>query len=118
MEAATSGNPKFFLGQTRLCTPWAPRRAPAGALGSSVACALELYAETFDSQGKLHLLENFASVNGKAFYGNVPPVSPSRKVKLVRQEWTVPLEFDFGGQKVRPLRAGEEILWKIVRENK
>ena len=79
---------------------------------------MELYAETFDSQGKLHLLENFASVNGKAFYGNVPPVSPSRKVKLVRQVWTVPLEFDFGGQKVRPLRAGEEILWKIVRENK
>jgi dihydroorotase len=115
VEAATSGSPKFFLGTDSAPHAVGSKESACGCAGIFTGHApLELYAEVFDSQGKLHLLESFASINGKSFYENVPPASSQRKVKLVRQEWTVPANYEFGGQKVRPLRAGEKMQWRLV----
>ncbi len=112
VEAATSGNPKFFLG-----TDSAPhaRRAKEGDCGCAgiyaAHAALELYAAAFEEAGALDKLEGFASVFGAQFYGL--PVNRER-VTLVRQAWEVPATLAFGADELVPLRAGETMPWKIA----
>jgi dihydroorotase len=112
VEAATSGNAKFFLGTDSAPHARDAKEAACGCAGIYTAhAALELYAVAFEEAGALHRLEGFASVHGPRFYGL--PVNEGR-ITLVRQEWTVPEELAFGGARLVPLRAGEAIPWKIA----
>jgi dihydroorotase len=112
VEAATSGNPKFFLG-----TDSAPHARPTKETGCGCAgiytahAAIELYAIAFEESGALDKLEGFASVFGAQFYGL--PLNPDT-VTLVRQEWRVPETMGFGEDVLVPLRAGETIPWKLA----
>jgi dihydroorotase len=112
VRAATSGNPKFFLG-----TDSAPhnRRAKESACGCagiySAHAALELYAEVFEQAGALDRLEAFASHYGADFY-RLPRNSES--VTLVKESWQVPEELQFGEDRLVPLRAGETITWRLA----
>src|SRR6202030_3993620 len=86
-RAATSGNPRFFLG-----TDSAPHTVPAketacGCAGVFTApAALEIYAEVFEEEGALGCFEAFASLNGPRFY-RLP--ANERRVTLRRESWTV-----------------------------
>ena len=112
MQAATSGNPKFFLG-----TDSAPHAAAlkeqsvCGAGCYTAPAAMELYAEAFEAAGALDQLEGFASHFGADFYG-LPRNSGS--VTLVRQPWTLPESLPFGDALIKPLRAGETLNWKLA----
>ena len=112
VEAATSGNPKFFLG-----TDSAPHAQPAketacGCAGIYTAhAAIELYAAAFEEAGALDKLEGFASRFGAAFYG-LP--ENKDKITLKRKEWKVPATLPFGKQRLVPLRAGETVPWKLA----
>jgi dihydroorotase len=112
IDAAISGNPKFFLG-----TDSAPhaRHAKENACGCagcySAHAALELYAEAFEQAGALDRLEGFASHFGADFY-RLP--RHEETVTLTRQSWTVPAEYRFGEHTVVPLRAGETLRWKVL----
>ncbi|HTY95266.1 MAG TPA: dihydroorotase [Steroidobacteraceae bacterium] len=112
LEAATSADPRFFLG-----TDSAPhaRRAKEAACGCagvfSAHAAIELYAEVFDSVGRLPLLAGFASEFGADFYRL--PRNPDF-ITLVAEAWKVPDSYDFGGETLVPLRAGEMIGWRIA----
>lgn len=111
LEAATSGNPKFFLGTDSAPHPKAQKESSCGCAGCYTAyAALELYAEAFDQAGRLDALEGFASLHGPAFYGLSP--NPSH-VKLTRSEWTAPKELPFGEEQLIPLRAGEVLRFKL-----
>jgi len=74
--------------------------------------ALELYAEAFDSAGRLDRLEGFASHHGADFYG-LPRHSDT--VTLIRNSWVSPAGYAFGGGTLVPYRAGESIGWQIAR---
>jgi dihydroorotase len=112
VEAAISGNPKFFLGTDSAPHARAAKEASCGCAGIFTAhAALELYATAFEEAGALDKLEAFASVHGAHFYGL--PVSDA-KVSLIREEWTVPEELDFGEGTLVPLRAGETLPWKLA----
>jgi dihydroorotase len=112
LQAATSGDPRFFLGTDSAPHSIAAKETSCGCAGIVTAhAALELYAEAFDSVGKITALAGFASVHGQRFYGL--PVS-ERKVRLVWKEWTVPEVIAFGEGELRPLRAGEVIRWQRV----
>lgn len=112
LEAATSGNPKFFLGTDSAPHAKNRKEAACGCAGCySATSALELYAEAFDAMGALNNLEAFASINGPRFYGL--PIN-QEKVKLVRQPWTQTETLAFGDDHVVPLRAGDTIQWKVV----
>ena len=112
VHAATSGNPRFFLG-----TDSAPHAAQlkeqsvCGAGCYTALAALELYAEAFDAVGALDKLEAFASFNGPAFYG-LPRNRGS--VRLRREAWTVPEALPFGDAQLKPLRGGESLAWKLI----
>lgn len=70
IEAATSGSPKFFAGTDSAPHTTATKESACGCAGVYTAhAAVELYAEAFESQGKLNLMEGFLSVNGAAHYG-------------------------------------------------
>jgi dihydroorotase len=112
VEAATSGNPRFFLGTDSAPHPKGLKEHACGCAGCYTALhALELYAEAFDNAGALDKLEGFASFHGADFY-RLP--RSEEKVTLRREEWTLPAEVTAGDTPVVPLRGGETIGWKLV----
>jgi dihydroorotase len=106
--AATSGNPKFFLG-----TDSAPheRHAKESACGCAgiynAPFALESYAAVFDAENALDRFEAFASEHGPRFYGL--PLNDGT-VTLERTPQTVPEHID----ALVPFHAGETLNWQLV----
>ena len=88
LNAATSGNTRFFLGTDSAPHPAHLKEHASGCAGCYTAhAALEMYAEAFDSVGKLDQLEAFASFNGADFYG-LP--RNTGHITLKRKSWTPP----------------------------
>ena len=112
VEAATSGNPHFFLGTDSAPHATHLKEHAAGCAGCYTAfAALEMYAEAFEAAGALDRLEGFASHHGPDFYRL--PRNGSR-VTLRRQAWQLPAGFDYGaGATLTPLRAGQNLPWKL-----
>ena len=112
VEAAISGNPKFFLGTDSAPHSQGAKESACGCAGMYTAYnAMELYTEVFDNAGELDHLEGFASIHGANFY-DLPQNSGS--ITLKRESWEVPGYLPLGQEKVIPLRAGEACLWKMV----
>ncbi|KLV04760.1 dihydroorotase [Photobacterium aquae] len=112
VEAATSGNPKFFLGTDSAPHAQGRKESACGCAGSYTAhAAIELYAEVFEQAGALDQLEAFASLNGPAFYG-LPANTDT--ITLAKEEWSVPETMSFGNDVVVPIRAGETMRWKVA----
>ncbi len=112
VKAATSGNPKYFLGTDTAPHERATKESGCGCAGIYTAhAALELYAEAFEAADALDRLEAFASHFGPDFYG-LP--RNRRKVSLARQAWEVPAEYPLGTGSVVPMRAGQAIAWKLA----
>jgi dihydroorotase len=113
VQAATSGNPKFFLGTDSAPHPLSDKESACGCAGSYTAfAAVELYAEAFEQAGALDRLEAFAAFHGADFYG-LP--RNREQIRLVRTPWTAPESYKFGAeQRVVPLRAGEIIHWRLA----
>ncbi len=112
LEAATSGSPKFFLGTDSAPHAQSDKESACGCAGCfSAPAAIELYAQAFESVGRLDRLEAFASHFGADFYG-LP--RNRNTITLIRQNWTVPDDYRFGTQRIVPLRAGETLTWKLA----
>jgi dihydroorotase len=112
VDAATSGNPKFFLGTDSAPHARHTKETSCGCAGMYTAhAAIELYAIAFEEAGALDKLEGFASRFGAQFYG-LP--ENQDQITLVRQDWKVPDAVPFGEHEVVPLRAGEILPWKLA----
>ena len=112
VAAATSGNPKFFLGTDSAPHSAQAKEKPPCCAGIYNACAaIELYASVFDAMNSLDTLEQFASRNGARFYGL--PLNTQR-ISLRREEWRIPDMINFAGATLVPFRAGELCRWKLV----
>ncbi len=112
VEAATSGNTRFFLGTDSAPHPAHLKEHASGCAGCYTAhAAIEMYAEAFDAAGALDQLEAFASFNGADFYG-LPRNQGS--ITLKEESWTPPESFAFGEGQLKPLRSGETLAWKLV----
>jgi dihydroorotase len=109
--AATSGSPKFFLGTDSAPHATHTKEAGCGCAGIfSAHCCIELYAQVFDEQGKIDLLENFTSSYGADHYGLA---RSTETITLEKKAWKVPATYQFGEFTVTPLKTGEEIPWSI-----
>ena len=112
LEAATGGNPSFFLGTDSAPHARHTKETTCGCAGIYTAhTAIELYAEAFDSVGRLGRLEAFASHHGPDFY-RLP--RNSDHITLQRRAMRVPSALPFGDDHLVPLRAGEEITFSIA----
>jgi dihydroorotase len=111
LAAATSGDPRFFLGTDSAPHARSAKEAACGCAGIFTAhAALELYAEAFESAGALQRLEGFASEFGADFYG-LPRNAGT--ISLAREEWQVPDNLPFGAGQLVPFRAGETLRWRL-----
>ena len=71
--AATSGEPRFFLGTDSAPHTDANKLLPCGCAGCFTATnTLSILAQVFEDEGTLDRLEAFTSLNGPAFYGLKP----------------------------------------------
>lgn len=112
IAAATSGNPRFFLGTDSAPHPRHAKEAACGCAGIySAHTAIELYAEVFEQDAALDKLEAFASFHGADFYG-LP--HNQERITLVKQPWTVPSLLGEGTGAIVPLRAGENMAWQLA----
>src|SRR5277367_3487461 len=110
LGAATSGNPRFFLGTDSAPHERATKENACGCAGMFTAhAAIELYAEAFESAGCLDRLEPFASHFGADFYG-LPRHDDT--ITLVKEPWLPPQSYDFGHGALVPYRGGEPVAWR------
>jgi len=112
LVAVASGSTKFFLGTDS--APHASHMKENSVCGAgcfTAVSALELYAEAFEAIGALDRLQAFASFNGPDFYG-LPRNTGT--VTLRRQPWTLPEALPFGEARIKPLRAGDTLNWKLI----
>ena len=112
LKAATSGNPKFFLGTDSAPHLTSLKENACGCAGCySAHAALELYAEAFEQVGALDKLEGFASFHGADFYRLARNTCT---ITLEKQSWTVPMEYGDNDNPITPLKAGENLHWKVL----
>jgi dihydroorotase len=112
LAAATSGDPRFFLGTDSAPHARLSKESACGCAGCySAHAALELYATIFEAAGALDKLEGFASFYGADFYG-LP--RNRERITLEKQRWEVPAAYPFGEQQLIPLAAGEILSWRCV----
>ncbi|MEZ5673212.1 MAG: dihydroorotase [Thiotrichaceae bacterium] len=115
LEAAISGNPKFFLGTDSAPHAQTAKQSSCGCAGIYTApAAIELYAEVFAQANALNKLEGFASYYGADFYRLPRNVDT---ITLQRQSWMMPEKLPFGDAEIIPFRAGELIDWQVVIEH-
>jgi len=111
IEAATSGNPRFFLGTDSAPHERATKENACGCAGMFTAhAAIELYAEAFDSVGRLDKLEGFASHFGADFY-RLP--RHQEVITLTKEPWVPPVSYEFGNGALVPYRSGESVAWRL-----
>lgn len=112
LQAATSGNPKFFLGTDSAPHTRSSKESSCGCAGCfSALHALELYAEVFESADALDKLEAFASFYGPDFY-QLP--RNTEQITLTKTPWRVPDEVPFTESGLVPLQAGQEMSWQMA----
>lgn len=107
VEAATSGNPKFFLGTDSAPHAIAAKECDCGAAGVYTAPVIvPALAQLFEDQGKIDRLESFTSEFGSRFYGLA---QNEEKLTVLEQEWQVPANYD----GVVPFLAGKTLRWML-----
>ncbi len=110
LAAATSVNPRFFLGTDSAPHPKGLKEHACGCAGCYTALhAMELYAQAFEQAGALDKLEGFASFHGPDFY-RLPRNSDA--ITLRRETWAIPDELKMGETTLVPLDAGQALQWK------
>jgi dihydroorotase len=111
-RAATSGDPRFFLGTDSAPHVDAAKEAACGCAGCFTApVALPLLAHVFDEEGALERLEAFASLNGPAWYGLAPN---GDTVTLVRGHRPAPARIETAQGPVTVFDPGFPIGWHIT----
>ena len=111
VEAAISGNKKFFLGTDSAPHARERKESACGCAGIySAHAAMELYAHAFEDAGALDRLEGFASHFGADFYGLARNTDT---ITLEKSDWTVPDSYPLGDSTVVPMFAGQTLDWRL-----
>ncbi len=114
VQAATSGDPKFFLGTDSAPHTRDSKESSCGCAGCfSALHAVELYAEVFEGANALDKLEAFASFYGPDFY-RLP--RNTEQMTLTKTTWRIPDEVPFTESGLVPLGAGNEMTWQMTSD--
>jgi dihydroorotase len=111
IAAATSGNPKFFLGTDSAPHDKGNKECAGGCAGVYVPgqVAMALLVELFTTGNSLGQLEAFTSINGANFYGQS---ITEETIEIVPDKWVVPELMD----GIVPFMAGETLNWSVPNE--
>ena len=114
VEAATSGNPKFFLGTDSAPHTDPNKESACGCAGVfSATNTLPCLAHVFEDAGALGNLEAFTSLNGPAFYGLEPNEG---KITLTKQDTPVdfPEKIETPAGPVTVFAPGFPLFWRVA----
>ncbi len=110
IKAATSGNPKFFIGTDSAPHAKSQKESDCGCAGIfSHHAAIELYAQVFEQVNALDKLENFTSKFGPDFYGL--PYNQT-KMTLIKKSWTIPEQIAYDDEVLIPFFASNTLNWQ------
>lgn len=121
IEAATSGDPKFFFGSDSAPHPRKNKSKSAGAAAGvfTQSHAIPYVAEVFEKAGKLEKLRGFVTDFGREFYQISKPTDlvdqSEKQVVVVRRDNVVPevIGSTESQESVVPFRAGETLRWAV-----
>ncbi|MCP9791789.1 dihydroorotase [Vulcanococcus limneticus] len=121
--AATSGNPKFFLGTDSAPHSREAKESACGCAGIyNAPYAIESYAAVFEQEGALDRLEAFASTYGPRFYGlplNGDTLTLERQDPDDDGAEAVPIGLELANGSTSPthlvpFHAGEALPWRLA----
>ncbi len=112
-KAATSGNPRFFLGTDSAPHPDHLKEHACGCAGCFTATnTLSILAQVFEDESALDQLEAFTALNGAAFY-RLP--ANERRLTLTKGDAvTYPSKIPTGAGAVTVFDPGFPLLWKVT----
>ena len=111
LRAATSGNPKFFLGTDSAPHEKSAKESACGCAGCfSAPYALELYLQAFEEVSAVDRFEAFASFFGADFYGLE---RNTERVILRRSEQVIEESLPFSDCHIVPLASGQTLDWSF-----
>jgi dihydroorotase len=113
-RAATSGNPRFFLGTDSAPHTDDNKESACGCAGVfSATNTLSCLAHVFEEEGALDKLEGFASLHGPARYGLEPNAA---RITLEKGEQPVvyPAKIATGAGPVTLFDPGHDLYWRVV----
>lgn len=122
VQAAISGNPKFFLGTDSAPHPRNAKESSCGCAGIyNAPYAIESYAEVFSQENALERLEDFASCFGPRFYGlplNEGTITLERR-EAAPEEAGLPALLELANgtdqpSRLVPFHAGEQLSWRLT----
>ena len=115
-KAATSGNPRYFLGTDSAPHVDAAKETGCGCAGCFTSTnTMPLLAHVFEEEGALDNLEAFASRNGPAYYD-----LPVNETKLTLCKSEIPIQFadkiNSDDGPVTVFDPGFPIYWSVLKE--
>lgn len=116
VAAATSGDPKFFLGTDSAPHPLSQKEARVAKAGIfNAPYGLQVTAEVFHQASRLDQLANFVSVNGALRYGHEPATDSLRLTRNESPDTSAVAETltTTAGDEVRLFGVEEAALWAI-----
>ncbi|NOD46070.1 MULTISPECIES: dihydroorotase [unclassified Ruegeria] len=113
LKAATSGDPRYFLGTDSAPHTDDNKEMACGCAGCFTATnTMSLVAEMFDREGALDKLEGFVSLNGPAFYRL--PVNEGTITLTKGEPVEYPDKIDTGDGPVTVFDPGFPLHWRVV----
>ena len=111
--AATSGDPRFFLGTDSAPHVDAAKETACGCAGIFTATnTLSILAHVFEEEGALDRLEGFASLHGPGFYGLAPNEATITLEKGAPVAY--PERIETGDGPVTVFDPGFELRWQVA----
>ncbi len=112
LDAATSGESRFFLGTDSAPHPDKAKLAPCGCAGCFTASnSMAILAHMFAQAGALERLEGFTSLHGAAFYG---VARNTATLTLVRAPYEAPRQIDTADGPVTVFDPGFTPDWRVA----
>ncbi|WP_137700223.1 dihydroorotase [Marimonas lutisalis] len=113
LKAATSGDPRYFLGTDSAPHPTHAKESECCSAGCFTAPnALSILADTFEKAGALDKLEGFTSLHGPAFYGL--PVNEDTITLTRGAPVTWPARIETGDGPVTVFDPGFPVHWSVT----
>ncbi|WP_171234160.1 dihydroorotase [Ruegeria sp. HKCCA6837] len=113
LKAATSGDPRYFLGTDSAPHTDDNKEMACGCAGCFTATnTMSLVAEMFDREGVLDKLEGFVSLNGPAFYRL--PVNEGTITLTKGEPVEYPDKIETGDGPVTVFDPGFPLHWRVV----
>jgi dihydroorotase len=113
-RAATSGNPRFFLGTDSAPHSDDDKESACGCAGVfSATNTLSCLAHVFEQEGALDRLEGFASLHGPARYG-LPPNEATITLEKRADPVACPAKIETGAGPVTVFDPGHPLHWHVL----